>query len=199
MRFADISGCRRCGRRGRSRRECPNCATLFPANLKQVRSGFVYEGPVRQAIQRFKYNGEYQRGYDLGVRLSDRFATLMAFDRIDYITPVPLHARRYRARGFNQSTIIAKCLGEASDVPVVLPLIRARNTSPQVGLSADQRLQNLQHAFAIDPSFDGAIEGKSFLLVDDVLTTGATIAAAASTLEESGAGNLYGITVAREN
>jgi ComF family protein len=194
----DSTGCARCGRRGRRRRDCPQCASLFPNRLRQVRSGFRYAEPIRSAIQRFKYNSEYQRGYDLAARLSQRLDRLAPLSQIDAIAPIPLHPRRYRARGFNQAEIIAKVLGEEADIPIAFPLKRVKNTSPQVQLTADERVQNLQKAFVVDEGFRDQVPQTRFLLVDDVMTTGATIAAAASALQDAGSGDLYGITVARE-
>jgi ComF family protein len=171
---------------------------LFPTRLERVRSGFVYDEPIRSAIQRFKYNGEYQRGYDLAARLSQHAERLLPVERIDTIAPVPLHPRRYRSRGFNQAEIIANQLGDHLGKPVLASLVRVRNTSPQVELSADERVQNLREAFAANDALLEHIEGSRVLLVDDVMTTGATIAAAAKALQDAGSGSLYGLTVARD-
>jgi ComF family protein len=198
VQVLDSSGCSRCGRRGRRRRDCPHCSALFPTRLRRVRSGFRYAEPIRSAIQRFKYNGEYQRGYDLGNRLSERLDRLVPLDQVDVIVPIPLHPRRYRSRGFNQSEIIARVLGEYAGIPVDSPLVRIKNTSPQVRLTADERVENIRRAFAIDDTCRDRVPQTRFLLVDDVMTTGATIAAAATTLQEAGSGDLFGITVARE-
>jgi competence protein ComFC len=167
--------------------------------LKRVRSGFVYDGPMRNAIQRFKYSGEYKRGYDLGDRLAERVSELLPRHPIDLIVPIPLHTRRYRSRGFNQSLILAERIGTVAKVPAGEPLARKKNTYPQVRLTAEQRLENLNRAFEVVPEAKLEIQGKSLLLVDDVMTTGATLAAAALALQDAGAAAVYGVTLAREN
>lgn len=194
-------GCLRCGRPGSRRRECPRCSSLFPTRLRQVRSGFRYAGPVRRGIQRFKYSGEYLRGYDLGYRLAERITAerLAPGSRIDAIVPVPLHSRRYRARGFNQSAILATCIAETLSLPVVHPVERILNTAPQVGLNAEERLVNLEHAFSVDRHTETEISGRSLLIVDDVMTSGSTLAAVARTLESAGSGDLFGLALAREH
>jgi ComF family protein len=154
---------------------------------------------MRNAIMRFKYSGEYQRGYDLGERLAERVSDLLPSRRIDLVVPIPLHKRRYRSRGFNQSAILAKCISATVSVPTGEPLARERNTSPQVRLTAEERLENLNRAFEVVPEAKSEIQGKSLLLVDDVMTTGATLAAAARELEDAGAAEVYGVTLAREN
>lgn len=194
-------GCLRCGRQGYRRQQCGRCADLFPSPLRQVRAGFRYEGPMRRAIQRFKYNGEYQRGYDLGQRLAASVVRdrLLPVTRIDAIVPVPLHRRRFRSRGFNQSDILARCVSSELQIPVVYPVQRLRNTTPQVGLRSDQRLENLEDAFGIDVDEHPDLSGARMLIVDDVMTTGATISAVASTLANAGSGDLFGLTLAREH
>jgi predicted amidophosphoribosyltransferase len=102
------AGCLRCGRKGSRRPQCPRCAPLFPSNLRQLRAGFSYQGAMRRAVQRFKYNGEYQRGYDLGERLSFFVPSILPVQCFDLVIPVPLHPGRYRSRGFNQSGILAE-------------------------------------------------------------------------------------------
>jgi competence protein ComFC len=153
---------------------------------------------MRRAVQRFKYHGEYQRGYDLGERLAQFVPSILPVQRIEIVTPVPLHSGRYRSRGFNQSRILADCIGSALDLPVLDSVVRIRNTTPQVQLRAEQRLSNLDQAFAINQRERSAIKDATVLVVDDVTTTGATIAAVAGTLQEGGCRVVYGLTLARE-
>ncbi|MEX2425762.1 MAG: ComF family protein [Thermomicrobiaceae bacterium] len=153
---------------------------------------------MRRAIQRFKYNGEYQRGYDLGYRLGDRVKAVFPGQQIDLIAPVPLHPRRYRSRGFNQSAIVADRLADALHVPVVNPVERVHDTVPQVQLTARERVVNLQEAFELDETKAHALTDKSILIVDDVMTTGATLAAVAGAMQQSGCRRIFGLTLARE-
>jgi ComF family protein len=196
-----VSGCQRCGQRGRHQRSCSRCQSLFPRSMSWVRAGFVYDGPVRRAVQRFKYHGEYRRGYDLGERLNERLALkgdLIPHRNFDALVPIPLHRRRYRMRGFNQSEILAKSIGQVLDVPVVPILKRVRDTHPQVQLRANQRQENMKQAFAVDRDIASELTGASVLIVDDVMTTGATIGAAAWQLEGAGPQRIAGLTLARD-
>lgn len=171
---------------------------MFPSGLKRVRAGYLFDGPIRRATHLFKYSGEHERGRDLGRRLAGRFEALFPDARIDVIVPVPLHPRRYRQRGFNQSLILAKELGSLLNVPVVEAVERKRNTTPQAGLSADRRLQNLKDAFAPSESAMQYIAERRILVVDDVTTTGATISAVAESLQSMGVRSMNACTLARE-
>ena len=102
----------------------------------------------------------------------------------DLIVPIPLHRRRLRQRSYNQSLLLAKQIGKLRSLPVVSGLLlKGRDTLPQQGLSARQREKNLHTAFTVA----GRLDGKKVLLVDDVMTTGATAAAASRVLLQQGA------------
>ena len=106
----------------------------------------------------------------------------------DLIAPVPLHRRRLFHRRFNQSALLAQALGKAADRPVTLDLLqRGRSTPPQTGLSRRARRRNVQGAFAVRDRYREAVSGKRILLVDDVLTTGATVDGCARALARHGA------------
>ncbi len=132
--------------------------------------------------------------------MADRLETTGGYARtsIDFIVPVPLHPRRQRARGFNQAEILARPISELLDVPVVNAVARERNTAPQVRLRASERLENLARAFVVSEDMQDRIAGKSLLIIDDVMTTGATLSAVALALQEAGSGSIYGLTLARE-
>lgn len=194
----DPPGCQRCGRRGTRRPDCPRCGPHFPSRLRRLRAGFAFDGPMRRAVHRFKYTREYARGRHLGQLLANRYRELFPRALIDVIVPVPLHPRRFRERGFNQSSVLAEELSVVVGAPVVPAVSRARNTVPQAGLSGEDRLQNLSDAFvAIDDDRE-AIAGMRVLIVDDVTTTGATAAAVAEALQAAGAAEIFAITLARE-
>jgi ComF family protein len=150
---------------------------------------------VRKMIHNFKYR--------FAKNLSQPLALLMAqslhnshFPAPDLIIPVPLHPRRLRWRGFNQAEEIARSLDLR--IPLNTDILkRIRYTHPQVTMrNKKSRENNVQDAFALhDPSL---IRGKNILLVDDIMTTGATIMACATVLKNSGAGKIYAIVIARE-
>jgi ComF family protein len=197
---ASRSGCWRCARRGARTRGCERCGQLFPDSLRYVRSGFKYDGPVRRAIQRFKYNGEFKRGEDLGERLADMLSErkLLPIDSVAGIVPVPLHPRRLRARGFNQSEILAQCIASRFEKPVLSLVERRQDTTPQVRLRAEERIQNVEKAFAVDSGDSVQMPDGPLIIVDDVMTTGSTISAVASVLQNAGSEDLFGLTLARE-
>lgn len=195
-----LEGCRRCGRRGASGNSCQRCESLFPSRMTWVRGGFVYEGVLRRAVQRFKYHGEYRRGYDLGKRLlaSPEALQLVPDSGVDIVVPVPLHDRRMRMRGFNQAEILAEVIADWCEAPITQALIRVRDTHPQVRLRAHQRQENVRDAFAVDESFRESVAGARVILVDDVMTTGATLGSAAAALQRAGASKISGLTLARD-
>jgi ComF family protein len=181
--------CPRCGAEGESRR-CPCRARL--RHLSRLRAAAAYEGSLERAIHRFKYEGWRALARPLARLLEDR----LAVDGVPaaVLVPVPLHASRRRARGYNQSELIARELGRSLHVNLVPALERVRDTPPQVGLDRIHRRENVEGAFrwrgeqlALEP----------VLLVDDVATTGATLEACATALKASGAGSVTGIVLAR--
>jgi ComF family protein len=162
-------------------------------SLARLRSAVAYEGPIELAIQRFKYGGWRRLAQPLALLLAERLAVegLAASCAV----AVPLHAQRLRARGFNQSELLARELRSSLALDE-LPgrLVRVRATPPQVGHDRMWRQENVRGAFA----WHGAdLGGRSVLLVDDVATTGATLEACAATLKAAGAGSVVGVSVAR--
>lgn len=158
-------------------------------------SACLYEGTLKELIHSFKYKGK--------ITLADIFTKLM-IDYIkkdpeiidaDIITPVPLHKTRLREREFNQSLIIANGIAKEFDLPVKNILEKTRKTGYQNELTKSERLTNLKNAFAVRAGID--IEGKNVLLIDDVMTTGATLNECACTLLSGGAKKVTCFTLAR--
>jgi ComF family protein len=117
--------------------------------------------------------------------------------RFDAILPVPLHPKRQAERGYNQSALLARRLGRVVALPVREDVLRrVRSTPPQVGLDRAKRRENVAGAFACPPDHP-ALVGKTLLLVDDVCTVGATLAACAEALRAAGAREVWALTVAR--
>ena len=174
---------------------CENCLRKLPW-YDFLRSPYLYSGPLMESIQRFKYNMETHLTSSLGHLLSS-FAKESIPDREDYvIVPVPLHRRRLRERGFNQSLLLARILAsELGNQLDYLSLIRNRYTQAQTGLKKKERRKNVKDAFSvIQPS---AIKDKEILLVDDVFTTGYTLNECARTLKKAGAATVICLTMAR--
>lgn len=149
--------------------------------------------PLTIALHRFKYGRDISLAPLLGHLLVDRFPLAFAHD---VIVPVPLDIARLRWRGFNQSVLLARYIGNHFDRPVALwELKRCRTTTVQVGLTEPQRRMNVRGAFSIANA--GAVRGKRVLLVDDVMTTGATADECAGVLYRAGARLVDVVVVAR--
>lgn len=159
---------------------CPDCESHFP--FGPVWSLGLLTGPLRELVHHLKYNGREWLGQPLGRRLGAQIAPLY-----DAVLPLPLHRSRERERGYNQAALLASGLGEALGRPVLTGLLRRqRQTARQADLDRAERRANLAGAFTA-PSNHSDLAGRSLLLVDDVLTTGATASAATEALLAAGA------------
>jgi len=168
---------------------CKSSEIYFTA----VRSWALYEDPLKKAI----HNLKYQRNIGLGEVLSVPLAKfLIGTDwNIDLITAVPLDRDRKQERGYNQSVFLARPLSWLTKIPFnEKTIVRVRKTRPQVGLSREQRKQNMDGAFCCQSDI---AYGKSILIIDDVITTGSTLNACSKALIESGAEHVFGLTLAR--
>lgn len=152
---------------------------------------FEYGGPVADAIGRFKYEGRSDLGRVLGLRMAEEAGVWAG--RVDGIVPVPLHWRRRRTRGYDQAALLARPVARGLRVPSLFRCLRrVRNTPSQVALPHADRLRNVRGAFQ-----SRGLEGSPrLLLVDDVRTTGATLAAAADALRVAGAGDVRTLVLA---
>ena len=173
---------------------CPNCAgKVFLFEGACVLSGF--DGVAKELIHLLKYREKTSVGIRLGGMLALAVEADQRMQDAEVLVPVPLHRSRARERGYNQAAIIAKGLGLAMEKPVVEQvLIRRKATATQTKLSAEERRRNLEGAFAVRDSH--RVEGRRILLVDDVLTTGATLNACAQVLRAAGAIEVLAAAVA---
>lgn len=161
--------------------------------LRGIYSVAWFEEPLRSAIHNFKYNGQRVLARPLSGLLVREWEGLRL--PVDAVVAVPLHPRRQRERGYNQSYLLAAEFSRAAGIPIARNgLRRVRQTLPQVGLDAAERWQNVHDAFRGDPA---ALSGKAILLVDDVCTTGATLEACGRAALEAGARAVWAMTVAR--
>jgi ComF family protein len=151
-----------------------------------------YEGSLRGLIHLFKYSGMKPLAEPLG-RLLER--ALPVDQSYDAVVPVPLHWRRQWHRGFNQSERLAAQVAKRRAIPMVSALKRRRATATQAGLASAGRRRNVAGAFALRRG--AGIEGKKVLLIDDVMTTGATARACAAVLKRGGAQSVSLLTLAR--
>ncbi|WP_226664547.1 ComF family protein [Microbulbifer aggregans] len=163
---------------------CPRCLRQPPSN-SSCHACWYYAYPVAQLIQRFKYRADLTAGRTLAEVAAQQLAPAVSRDnRPDLLVPMPLHWRRQLARGYNQAQLIADIWGRRWQIPVNNRLLRkAVFTGSQQQLKREERLKNLSRSFAAS----NAVKGRHIGLVDDVITTGASLEAASATLLTAGA------------
>jgi ComF family protein len=197
--FLDGAGCARCGLPlpqplGPSAL-CAACAARPPL-YDRARAAFRYDAVSRVLVTRFKYADRLEAAASFAAWMARAGAPLLA--ETDALVPVPLHRLRLFTRRYNQAAVLARQIGRQSGVAVWPDLlVRRRATSPQVGLSGAARQSNVRHAFGLRPARAARLAGARIVLVDDVLTTGATVEACARVLREGGAAAVDVLCLAR--
>ncbi len=186
--------CAHCGQQTAESKRlyCPHCLEN-KFHFDQLWGGFQYEGILQQWIISFKFGKHEQMARMLGKLLALSLMRYQEFPEIDAIIPIPLHRKRLQQRGFNQSLLLAFHTFPKDSNLQHHWLKRVRSTIPQTELPAAQRFSNMENAFQASPQ----VQGKRLLLVDDVITTGATLNAAAQTLKEAGARSVNVVVLAR--
>lgn len=190
--------CLVCGRAFASRaggvRLCGRCLLRLPC-YDRARSVGLYAGSLREAVHELKYRGRTAVAVPLSGLLAGCGARMLSPNQCDVLVPVPLHVRRLRQRGFNQSAVLAQRLAHLWNIPCdVEALQRSRWTEPQTGLDRRRRLANLRGAFA---GIRARCRGKRMMLIDDVYTSGATVNECARALKAAGAARVEVLTLAR--
>jgi len=191
---------------------CPACGLPFPSSsgddhlcskclleeryFTSARAVGVYQGALAQAISRLKYHGATHLAKPLGKLLIDYQDPSFPLVKFEGILPVPLSPTRLRERGFNQALLLARQLSRAHSIPLRYEALRrVRHTPPQTQLSGPEREKNIRGAFEVP--HPEMVEGKHILLIDDVLTTGATVRECAKVLRRAGAKQVDVLTLAR--
>ena len=174
---------------------CPGCRA-HPPVFARARAALLYDDGSRHLILSLKHGDRTELASLLATLMERAGARLLA--ETDLILPVPLHPRRLRSRRFNQAALLAAELARRSNRPW-LPdgLTRARATQPLGELSAAERRRSVSGAFALKPSAQAQLAGRSVLLIDDVLTSGATVSACARLLLAAGVGRVDVLVAAR--
>ena len=173
---------------------CPGCLS-WQAEINGISSPFRFEGVIRQAIYELKYRNLRAIARLLAQLLGDYLLSNPVPGEV--LVPVPLHPKRLRERGYNQSRLLAQELGKLTNLPVVDDcLVRQRHALPQARTATvDERRSNVADAFSCR---DQRLRGKQVLLIDDVSTSGATLDACARALKGAGAISVWGLVLARE-
>jgi ComF family protein len=179
---------------------CASCIKQIPLYNK-AKAVFVYNDAIAKLIYKFKY-------YD-NTHLSDFFAKIMVkragdiLNKIDIIIPTPLHKKRLEIRKYNQSGLLATKISKLSKKQCVVDLLqRKKHVAPQVKLKGERRITNLKSVFQINPKYvdkkkNLCYTNKSYLLIDDVMTTGTTINECVKILLRKGAKSVYALTIAK--
>jgi ComF family protein len=195
-RFAvPVPRCRRCAlpvAPGSAR--CDDCLRE-PPPLDACLAVCDYAWPWPEAIAAFKFHGDAGRAGPLAILLRSAPWVEPALERADWVLPMPLAPQRLRERGFNQAWELARRLQPRKADATLL--LRTRETAAQSGLARKDRLRNLRGAFALDPWRAPIVRGRRLVLVDDVMTSGASLFAAAEVLREAGAAHITALVLAR--
>ncbi len=173
---------------------CPACRAEA-RYFDMARAVAPYEGPVQEAVRRLKYRGMQSLARPLGKLMADVALRETAFVLAEALVPVPLHPRRERERGYNQSVLLARALGESLQVPVLEQVfVKIRETPSQTGLSGGERRRNLEQSFiVVTPNL---VKGKIITIVDDVFTTGSTVSILSHLLRQAEAAGVLVLTFA---
>jgi ComF family protein len=191
--------CHACGRqmnrRDRGKNMCSHCVRT-PHAYDRAYSVCVYDGTIKTLIHEFKYNDKQYLGKPLARLLIDFIKKYdLPVRYMDYLIPVPLHSAKEREREFNQALILCREVAAAFDKPILEHnLFRYRATGTQATLEPHQRFLNVKGCFAVTEK--QSVTGRNFLLIDDVLTTGATASEAAQALKDAGANIVFVLTLA---
>lgn len=191
---------------GREDALCPRCRSALPrtgpGDVRTVDGCAVclaplwYEGRVRDAVHRYKFRGGQNHAAVFGTLMAACLLT-RAGRELDAVTWAPLSKKRLRRRGYDQARLLAERVGELLGRPVVPLLEKWRDTPPQSGLEdARRRRENVRGAYRLLPEARSLCSGKKLLLVDDVVTTGATMGECAKLLKSAGAASVAALSLA---
>ncbi len=200
IKLNEKSLCPVCGKPAIGGKTHPRCFSTL--KLDGLTTVFVYQGLLKKIIKRLKYHFVF----DVGQTLVDLILSILGEDetfvwvcrRQPFFIPVPLHVSRERWRGFNQAKLLGKPIAENLHLKFIPDfLIRIKNTSTQTLLDKEQRRKNIKNAFKLNEQFNNLkMKELSFLLFDDIWTTGATLQECAKVLKKSGARFVWALTLA---
>jgi ComF family protein len=186
--------CPRCGKPQSSPIFCPGCLT-WQSHLACIRSPLRFEGLTRQAVHQFKYQNLRSLAQPLALILKEYLIREPL--PVEVVMPVPLHPRRLKERGYNQSALLAREVGRLMNLPIIEnELRRTRYILPQARTqSVQERQANVKNAFNCQRL---SVPDRAILLIDDVATSGSTLDACAEALKLAGSGPVFGLVLARE-
>jgi ComF family protein len=177
------------------RNKCDNCKDKY---LDKILSATDFNNKIaKEAIHKLKYGYLEDLSIPLALLILNHLKTIdCQIDNSFVIVPVPMHIKKKKRRGFNQSEEIAKLISESTGIPLSTTLIKTKETKPQMELSRAERIINIKNCFEVKDKKE--VENKIILLLDDVYTTGTTMNECAKVLKENKAKEVWGLTIARE-
>ena len=188
--------CIKCGNPKSRDDPCPYCLAI-EFHFDMAVSVYAYEEPLRDALLDFKYHKSARKGRALARLLGESYKeSILGKSQFDIIIPVPITQRKKKLRSYNQSEILANGMKKVSGIPV-LPFVleRTRESPSQTGLDLQGRMKNVAASFSVVD--DTLVRGKKILLIDDIITTGATVNECAKVLLEAGARRVVAFSLAR--
>lgn len=202
----ELPYCIKCGKPLRQAFSEDSCAECYGKwkHIDRARSLFIYKAPASVVLHRFKYQRRIGLGGFFGKFLAEIFPSVSALSALFgweleevpiLIVPVPIHPVKKFTRGFNQNEVVLQFYAPVVGIPVSNLMTRRKFTRSQVGLTEQKRFQNVKRAFFVPRKLSEQIEGKSVLLFDDLITTGATINSAAYALKEAGAKHVFALSL----
>lgn len=174
---------------------CKHHLGWIQSKISRIRALGLYGKPYIELIHNLKYLNKKKIAQVLGLGLTNVINSDPILSRADFIVPIPLHSSRLRERGYNQSLLLAQEAASGSGITINDCLIRKKNTRSQTELDQIKRIKNINGAFTIKPKLNYSIKDKRVILIDDVMTSGTTLAEAAKVLIENGASEVYGAVV----
>ncbi len=184
-----------------SKNACPDCghekcmckdgANVYLPHFSAV---YYYQGQLKKSLLNYKFNGESYLSYTFGKAMAERIKELYSDTEFDGVCYVPMTGKAERIRGYNQSELLARQIAKELGFSLVSCLEKTKDTYAQKDLSAEERQQNIKNSFKIKKNFD--VRGKTFILCDDIKTTGSTLRECTDTLKKAGAKDIYCICLA---
>lgn len=188
----------KCGKplRDETKYICQDCI-MHEHAYDRGRAVYVYDSYIKRSIYLYKYGGRKEYGVFFGQSMAKVLKEWLISIKPDGIVPIPLHAKRFKERGYNQAAVMARSLGKASGIPVYDGYLKRNiSTKAQKNLSRTKRQNNLKNAFIIGSN---DVKLNTAILIDDIYTTGATIDSAAKCLRENGTSKVYYVVLSIGN
>lgn len=173
----------------------PWLSNKVPLHCDSIHAVALFQGPVREAVHALKYDG---KPYMAGSCAKLMLPVARGLPTPDFVMAVPMSSKRLRQRRYNQAALLARHIAEALSVPMLSDVVaREHVDTPQVGLGASARWENVHLQFSVSEINSRSVQGQNLLIIDDVITTGATLQALGQTLKKSGAKTVRALTLAQ--